>query len=283
VSLPAVLTAVLSTVDDLATARSVQIHLVLEPTVPAVRLSSDLLRHALLELLSYVLERAAGGELELRVTSNAEGVLVLLTSSAGEPEPPDDPNAPSGWEQDFRLIVCKRLLEMQGGSLESVPRSPNLPGFFLRLCLPSAREATVLVIDDDVDFTLLLQRYLRGHPYHVLLANTAERAFQLAREQPPRIVLLDVLMPSQDGWDVLRRLRRIEETRTVPIVICSVLSDRALAESLGASALLPKPVTQRAVLAMLTSLQPERGDDPGLPGHSGRSERSANHPPGLSP
>jgi CheY-like chemotaxis protein len=59
------------------------------------------------------------------------------------------------------------------------------------------------------------------------------------------------MMPSQDGWDLLGQLRQLDETRDVPVVICSVLADTALAEALGATAVLPKPVTQRSLLALL--------------------------------
>ena len=63
--------------------------------------------------------------------------------------------------------------------------------------------------------------------------------------------LTQVLMPTQDGWDVLRELASHPETREIPVILCSVLPERSLALSLGVAAFLNKPVTQAALLDAL--------------------------------
>jgi CheY-like chemotaxis protein len=78
-------------------------------------------------------------------------------------------------------------------------------------------------------------------------------------------------MPSLDGWDILQQLRRVEPTASVPIVVCSVLGDRALAESLGASRFVAKPLTQRALLAVLDDLQATPTANPAPPGDTRRT------------
>lgn len=65
------------------------------------------------------------------------------------------------------------------------------------------------------------------------------------------LIILDVLMPGEDGWELLMEFKANESTRDIPVVICSVFSEPQLARNLGAAAYLPKPVTQRALLRTL--------------------------------
>jgi CheY-like chemotaxis protein len=79
-------------------------------------------------------------------------------------------------------------------------------------------------------------------------------------------------MPEQDGWEVLQRLRSAEPTKTVPVLICSVLDETEIAYTLGASDYLHKPVTQDALLVKV-----ERWSRvPSLPGGS-QTESPANN------
>jgi CheY-like chemotaxis protein len=211
--------------------------------LPPATVDHDMLRQALLAALSFALESGGHGLVEIRGASDDASVLLTLRiEGAAQPL--------QAAHDDRRIEAARRLLERQGGALRLVPRDDGSLAA-LSVAMPRARPTTVLLVDDDPDFVQLLQRYLRGHPYAVLQANNASRAIGLAREARPDFVLLDVMMPSQDGWDLLGQLRQLDETRDVPVVICSVLGDTALAEALGATAVLPKPVTQRSLLALL--------------------------------
>ena len=79
-------------------------------------------------------------------------------------------------------------------------------------------------------------------------------ALRLARELQPDAITLDVMMPSQDGWEVLQRLKSEPDTRRIPIIICSVLDDPELAFSLGAVACLKTPVSQADLVGALGGL-----------------------------
>jgi len=85
----------------------------------------------------------------------------------------------------------------------------------------------------------------------VIQAVSGTRAVALARELHPAVIILDVMIPSQDGWEILERLRADPETRGTPVVICSVLPEQTLALSLGVDQFLPKPVSRSALLAIL--------------------------------
>jgi CheY-like chemotaxis protein len=89
------------------------------------------------------------------------------------------------------------------------------------------------------------------HPYRVVTAQTGHEAIDLARQLHPDVITLDLMMPDQDGWDLLQVLLNQVDTQGIPIIVCSVLRQKDLALSLGATAFLEKPVTQQALLSAL--------------------------------
>ena len=76
---------------------------------------------------------------------------------------------------------------------------------------------------------------------------------ELAKASPD-VILLDVLMPQLDGWDILQQLKTRPETQHVPVVICSVLSQPRLAVALGAADVLRKPISAEALLTTIRRL-----------------------------
>ncbi|MCB0134844.1 MAG: response regulator, partial [Caldilineaceae bacterium] len=82
-------------------------------------------------------------------------------------------------------------------------------------------------------------------------ATSGEAALAQVRQATPQAIVLDVMMPHQDGWEVLQALRQEPACATVPIIVCSVLREHDLALSLGANDTLVKPVSQPALLDVL--------------------------------
>jgi CheY-like chemotaxis protein len=113
---------------------------------------------------------------------------------------------------------------------------------------------TVLVVDDNQGLVELLDRYLTGHACQVLAASSGQEGLRLARQVLPDAIVLDVMMPEMDGWELLQRLRAHELTAATPIIVCSVFDDPELAYSLGASLFLAKPVKRAEILAALRQL-----------------------------
>ena len=84
--------------------------------------------------------------------------------------------------------------------------------------------------------------------------NGAEARQHLA-ELRPAAILLDIMMPEEDGWEILVDLKQRPETRDVPVLLCSVVNEPTLGQSLGAAGYLTKPVSQEALLAALAQWQ----------------------------
>jgi len=113
---------------------------------------------------------------------------------------------------------------------------------------------SVLLVDDDVMITSPLARALTQAGYHVSVANNGREGLALAQQGDPDVVILDVMMPQMDGWDVCRALR---QKSTVPILMLTALGDevdRILGLELGADDYLTKPFSTRELIARLKAL-----------------------------
>jgi DNA-binding response OmpR family regulator len=106
---------------------------------------------------------------------------------------------------------------------------------------------TVLLVEDSLTETELLTRYLKKAGLIVISATSCEEARLRLRSQPPDLVLLDVILPGQSGFELCRELKTHSSTARIPVVICSTKGteiDKLWGTMLGADAYLPKPVDQ---------------------------------------
>jgi DNA-binding response OmpR family regulator len=120
------------------------------------------------------------------------------------------------------------------------------------------------VIDDDEISRQLSKRILSKRGYSVITADGGAAGIKLACEQTPDIIVLDILMPGMDGWQVLEKLREIPETAGIPIIMQSMLSERELGLSLGADEYLTKPVDKSDLPNAVRKLLPELKLDEGV-------------------
>jgi DNA-binding response OmpR family regulator len=104
--------------------------------------------------------------------------------------------------------------------------------------------ACALVVDDDQLLLRLVELNLGKIGIEVLLADNGEEALKLASERRPDLVLLDIMMPTMDGYEVLRRLKENENTSDIPVIMLTARSspsDRRRCEDMGALAYITKP------------------------------------------
>jgi DNA-binding response OmpR family regulator len=112
----------------------------------------------------------------------------------------------------------------------------------------------VLVVDDEPTLVAALRYNLERDGFQVLEAGDGESALHLARSQSPDLVILDVLLPGLDGFEVCRRLRR---ESAVPIIMLTAKGeemDRVVGLELGADDYVPKPFSMRELLARVRAL-----------------------------
>jgi CheY-like chemotaxis protein len=139
----------------------------------------------------------------------------------------------------------------------------------------SVTKKQILVIDDDPDAVYLLQENLSQQEFQIIGTRHGQDGLRLARLQRPHAILLDILMPETDGWQVLHDLKEDPVTARIPVILLTIVDKKALGFRLGAAAYLLKPLDPVAVRdalnRVIASAEPARpkrilvvDDDPNI-------------------
>jgi PAS domain S-box-containing protein len=116
----------------------------------------------------------------------------------------------------------------------------------------AAGMGTALMVEDDFRAAELIRMQLEAEGFAVLHAPSAEAAFALAVQQPLSLITLDIMMmPNMDGWEFLTRLKQMPALQRIPVVIISIAADRDKGFSLGAAAVMQKPISRQDLYAAL--------------------------------
>lgn len=83
----------------------------------------------------------------------------------------------------------------------------------------------ILIIEDDNFLRILLSKKLRSEVYSILSAAESVEAFNLLKSNKPDLILLDLLLPGVDGFEILKKIRQTEETKNIPVIVFSNLSE----------------------------------------------------------
>jgi CheY-like chemotaxis protein len=145
-------------------------------------------------------------------------------------------------------LLVQELLSEYGGMLEVNHGEQTTT---LTITLPAARKVRVLVVDDNEDLLHFYRRYLQDTRYQITALTDGALLFDTVESVLPDVIILDVMLPATDGWELLTDLRQHPLGRTIPILVCSVIQEEELALALGATGYLAKPVRRAALIAAL--------------------------------
>jgi two-component system alkaline phosphatase synthesis response regulator PhoP len=115
----------------------------------------------------------------------------------------------------------------------------------------------ILVVDDDRDIVRLVRSYLEKAGYRVLSAYDGESALQILRREKPQLLILDLMLPDKDGWDVARAVRADPDLSVTPIIMLTARvedNDKIVGLEIGADDYITKPFNPREVVARVRAL-----------------------------
>lgn len=160
------------------------------------------------------------------------------------------------------LTLCRRIVELLGGRmwLDSALGVGSTFTVTVPVDVPVARlhgnghdpsRPVVVVIDDDQRSVDLVSAYLDGQGLRVVGARDGERALNFVRRRKPAAVVLDIVLPGLNGWEVLAQLRGALDTADVPVIVVSALDEKPRGLAAGASDYFVKPVARDHLLGAL--------------------------------
>ena len=271
-------------IEPLATAGETDLHIEIDPELPVLQTDVVKVRQILMNLLSNAAKFAKGGQIGLRVAEEEEDCIRFevwddgIGMSAEQVQrafrsftQADDSTTRRYGGTGLGLTISLEFARMLGGDLTVASTVGEGTTFTLRLPLHDV-EATIpptirrgeraaglaLVIDDDRRVRELVGRSLAANGYDVATASDGAAGLQAVRELEPDVVLLDVMMPQLDGWSVLGAMKSDPDLARVPVILHTMVDERARGISLGASEYLVKPVDRSVLLDTVRSLCDDR-------------------------
>ncbi|GBE57109.1 non-motile and phage-resistance protein [bacterium BMS3Abin01] len=176
------------------------------------------------------------------------------------------------------LALSRSLVEMHGGSIWVESKLGQGSKFIFTLPMKEGRhrdydwkpeecqtpeavvgpadsegQPIILVAEDDPQTNELMALWLKDASYRTAQAYDGEQALELAREIKPYAIILDILLPGVDGWQVMEQLKADPETSVIPVIIVSILDRRQRGMQMGAFDYFVKPVGKRELLCRLES------------------------------
>jgi signal transduction histidine kinase/DNA-binding response OmpR family regulator len=282
VNLSDLIQSVMSTVVGLVKDKPIKLVKDLAPDLPVVRADPTKIRQILINLFSNAAKFTEQGAITiaayLQIGPKGHPEVLLKVSDTGPGiAPVDQARLFQPFSQvdasltrktggtGLGLSICRHLVEMHHGriGLESELGKGSSFYFTLPVSAPEPEpwdtEAArvVLAIDDERPLIQLYERYLAPHGYRVLALSDPTDAVKRAQEVEPYAILLDVLMPGRDGWQVLKDLRANPATAAIPVIMCSIQEYQKQWQELGANAYLTKPVLEEDLMQALEDLSNE--------------------------
>lgn len=222
--------------------------------LPGLKIHPVALRQIILNLIQVSLLHAENGQVEIDGSLSEKNFIIQFSVRSSLPVAIEQ----SGQEENLSSISTN-LARLCGCQIH-FDRSEH--SFEASLSIPVVDDIPVLVVDDNPEILDLLVRYSIGSSYQVHPTSQVDSVIELAGQIQAQVIVLDVMMPRRDGWEILGRVRNHPKTAHIPVIILTILAQEELARSLGAHCLVMKPVTQERFLAALDDALAKKNSTP---------------------
>lgn len=236
--------AVLSLIDPLLSQKNVDVRVILPPQTPVLWINRTLIRQLLIMVVSSTIHSAVDGTLTICSEMAGDKVKLIFVYSGTQ--------AAQVGGSENSLETMDQLAQQAGIAL-TISDDRQTPAQVI-LSIPVSARQRVMMVDDSLDAIELTRRYLAGTQFDVIAISRTEEALIQAQTLQPSCILLDVMMPGRDGWEILALLKSHPAITTIPVVVCSVLRNQELALALGATAVLPRPHTAQELIELLQAI-----------------------------
>lgn len=222
--------------DVLTTRHNVRLHVGMIPPDMKVTIHPSALRQILVTAIEKLTQHMSMGEIQISTQPVGGDIELNVTAT------------PFKSIRRLDSAFIQEILTMQGGAFTIEEDDAQLT---LCVRVPVARRALILVVDDNHDLVHFYRRYVANTRYEILHAPDGQSVFDLAKRHVPDVIVLDIMLPDADGWELLTRLREHAATASTPIIICSVVRREELALALHATLYLAKPVRRQQFIQAL--------------------------------
>jgi GAF domain-containing protein/DNA-binding response OmpR family regulator len=285
VNLGDLVTSAMSTAVGLTKDKPIKLERQIQTDLPLVRADTTRIRQVLINFLSNAAKFTDEGtitvkavietnllgmqEIMVSVTDTGPGIALEDQQKLFQPFSQVDasPTRKIGGS-GLGLSISRLLVELHGGRIGLISDIGKGSTFYFTLPIQSQVEVkttetdevgdgpkrVVLAIDDDKQVISLYERYLNTYGYKVVSLTDPSQAVSVARQIKPFAITLDIMMPRIDGWSVLEALKQDSETRSIPVIICSILETQEKGFSLGAVGYLTKPILEDDLVKALGRL-----------------------------
>ena len=265
-------------IENIAVKKNIHIKTQFDPQVETMSADPRRLKQILVNLLSNAVKfTPEGGTIGLEVKGNVKNATVDFTvwdtgigiaqkdlKQLFRPFIQLDSSLSRSYEgTGLGLALVYRLVQLHGGSVNvtseinqgsrftiTMPwemRSPTKEEIETKKkgTAPLTWLKRALIIEDSPETSEQITRYLEGWGVQSSVYPKGNEAFEEALQLKPDVIILDILLPGENGWDVLKKLKQHAETQKIPVVVITIVDDPEKAKALGATAYLVKPISRQ--------------------------------------
>lgn len=212
---------------------------------------------------------ASKGKLSFRIADSSSGLPSKKLTEVFQPFALNEVyNSKTGTATGLGLPLAKKYIELLGGDISvsssigkgttysfsiNADVAASLEDQISTLPKPTEKRNKILVVEDDYATSKLLSNYLTKWGYEPVIVNSAQQALKSVESEPFLAVLMDIVLPDANGFELLKQIREHPNSKNTPVIVCSVETEQQKAFLMGAVEYFVKPINYKYLVEVLMS------------------------------